>query len=157
MSSSIATTLRGKSATIGLFAFIIFTGMIIPIALFHELGHIVTCNAFGGTGIMKTISSGICFGDGKNIELMRFAGGAFGMTASLVPLVWWKKWKNDLWYRGVLVGMLALAVWECEKAMMETFSFEFYESDYGGAVMFIGAIVSAVILFFMLGRRQHSK
>jgi hypothetical protein len=146
------TSTKARTMTVALLAFVTFTGALIPVAMFHELGHIVACNALGGRAILTGLASGGCLTDGQNTVIVRFAGGTFGTALALVPLSLWHKIRHNPSYRGILVGALALAFWDFEKAVLEAYSFPFYESYAGGVVMFIGAVVSAIVLFLVLNR-----
>ena len=126
-----------------------FAGFLYIASYSHELGHIAVCNAYGFRSeliispyTLDTRAS-TCHGHPDNLLLFRSMGGIAGFAASMVPVVFLRK------YKFIIIGCVPNATANVLAAIMETFFHEWYSANAGGvpaAVTFGSMITVATIL-----------
>ena len=104
------------------YSYLIYIVLIIPLSLFHELGHAAVCSASGYQfRIWLDFMGGhsICYGIFDNNSIISAMGGIFGLIASLGILAVWYYISKRLVPLAV-VG-LALALDQGLKIILEVF------------------------------------
>lgn len=104
----------------------------IPLSALHEIGHGIICN-LEGNQFEFTITPfggiGQCFGDIKNVELfLAMGGGLAAITASSIAIAVKR-------YKGILIGMITIAIGHLSNLVMETFAYEFYIQGYNSLMV----------------------
>jgi hypothetical protein len=141
--------------TIPIISFLAFSMMLFPMIMIHETAHVLVCDYFGGRGNQTSPVTAQCYGNTSHLAWVRFAGGASASAASSVPLILRFRLKHHAIYRAVVIASLTFAVWEFEKAMLEPFYYDFYETIVGDLVMSMGALAAGIGLYFALGRSKN--
>ncbi|AIC14856.1 hypothetical protein NVIE_006520 [Nitrososphaera viennensis EN76] len=141
-----------------MFAVLGFAITVLPIGYFHEIGHKVICETYGGTAKVgpptNTGIDAICLNSKSDVRLMRFFGGFFGTIGALSPLVVYTRFKTKPFYKGFLIACLGQAVAEFPKSFLEAFYYDFYASETGGILFLALTLVGWVGFFLILGRKK---
>ncbi|MEP0824896.1 MAG: hypothetical protein HRF40_05370 [Nitrososphaera sp.] len=144
--------------TVAIFCGIGFAMFVLPISYFHEIGHKVICEAHGGESRIgpptNTGINAICIGSEVDLLLMRFFGGFFGIIGGMIPLAFYKWYKHNPHYLGILAATLGVSVAELPKAVLEPLNYDFYASDLGGQIFLIVNVVAIAGFFILFGREK---
>lgn len=136
-------------------AVIAFFSGFVPIGVFHETTHVLVCNAYGGEGRFTSLFSFTClWGEVREVEILRFSGGAAATALALTPLAFWPRYKRHTLYRGLLIAFLTIAFREFETAILEPTYYDFYASATGGFIMLLIAFFAGIAFYFWLGRSK---
>lgn len=138
------------------YSYLIYVLLIIPISIFHEIGHIAVCSANGYQfSIWLDFRGGhsVCYGILGNNLLIGAMGGIFGLIASLGILAIWYCFSRRLVPLAV-VG-LAFALDQGLKIILEGFLPRLYLSGIFDISITILQIVSVALFAIYFARKQR--
>ena len=138
------------------YSYLIYILLIIPVSIFHEMGHVAVCSANGYQfRIWLDFSGGhsICYGILGNNLLIAAMGGIFGLIASLGILAIWYCFSKKLLPLAV-VG-LAFALDQGLKIILESFLPRLYLSGMFDISITILQIVSVALFAIYFTRKQR--
>jgi hypothetical protein len=130
--------------------------LIIPVSLFHELGHTAVCSASGYQfHIWLDFRGGhsICYGILGNNLVIGAMGGIFGLIASLGILAIWYCFSKR--FVPLAVVGLALALDQGLKIILETFLPRLYSAGMFDLSITILQIISVALFAIYFARRQR--
>ncbi|HEU4823371.1 MAG TPA: hypothetical protein VFS97_08110 [Nitrososphaeraceae archaeon] len=138
------------------YSYLIYVLLIIPISIFHEIGHIAVCSANGYQfSIWLDFRGGhsVCYGILGNNLLIGAMGGIFGLIASLGILAIWYCFSRRLVPLAV-VG-LAFALDQGLKIILEGFLPRLYLSGIFDISITLLQIVSVALFAIYFARKQR--
>jgi hypothetical protein len=142
------------------FSFLLYIALIIPVSLFHELGHAIVCSAEGYSSQTWLDFRGahlLCFGPTEKSALFNSIGGIFGLIASAVIIGLWLIIHKFI---PLLVVGLAYSVDQSAKIILEGFAFSLYASekiDFQITLLQIISLVVTALFVTFLNRRGSGK
>jgi hypothetical protein len=142
------------------YSYLLYIVLIIPVSLFHELGHAAVCSASGYEfEIWLDYRGGhsLCYGIPGNNLAMGAMGGMFGLLASLGILTIWHCFCRRL--VPIAVVALALMLDQGLKIILEGFMLGLYST--GRFDLFITTLqifsVAMFAIYFARGRKQEGR
>jgi hypothetical protein len=138
------------------YSYLLYIVVIIPVSLFHELGHTAVCSASGYQfQIWLDFRGGhsICYGILGNNLIIAAMGGIFGVIASLGILAIWYYFFKRL-VPLVVVG-LALALDQGLKIILEVFLPKLYSAGMFDLLITILQIISVALFAIYFARKQR--
>jgi hypothetical protein len=140
------------------YSYLLYIVLIIPVSLFHELGHTAVCSASGYQfHIWLDFRGGhsICYGVLGNNLVIGAMGGIFGLIASLGILAIWYCFSKR--FVPLAVIGLALAVDQGLKIILETFLPRLYSAGMFDLSITILQIISVALfaIYFAWKQRQE--
>ena len=138
------------------YSYLLYIVVIIPVSLFHELGHTAVCSASGYQfQIWLDFRGGhsICYGILGNNLIIAAMGGIFGVIASLGILAIWYYFFKRL-VPLVVVG-LALALDQGLKIILEVFLPKLYSAGMFDLLITILQIMSVALFAIYFARKQR--
>jgi hypothetical protein len=138
------------------YSYLLYIVVIIPVSLFHELGHTAVCSASGYQfQIWLDFRGGhsICYGILGNNLIIAAMGGIFGVIASLGILAIWYYFFKRLVPLAV-VG-LALALDQGLKIILEVFLPKLYSAGMFDLLITILQIISVALFAIYFARKQR--
>ena len=138
------------------YSYLLYIVVIIPVSLFHELGHTAVCSASGYQfRIWLDFRGGhsICYGIFGNNLIIGAMGGIFGLIASLGILAIWYFFSKRLVPLAV-VG-LALALDQGLKIILEVFLPKLYSVGMFDLSITILQIISVALFAIYFARKQR--
>jgi hypothetical protein len=138
------------------YSYLLYIVVIIPVSLFHELGHTAVCSASGYQfRIWLDFRGGhsICYGIFGNNLIIGAMGGIFGLIASLGILAIWYFFSKRLVPLAV-VG-LALALDQGLKIILEVFLPKLYSAGMFDLSITILQIISVALFAIYFARKQR--
>jgi hypothetical protein len=140
------------------YSYLLYIALIIPVSLFHELGHTAICSLGGYQfDIWLDFRGGhsICYGIFGNNSVTDALGGIFGLLASLAILAIWYCFSKRLVPLAV-VG-LALALDQGLKIILEVFFQRLYSIGIFDVSITILQIISVVLFAIYFARKQRQE
>jgi hypothetical protein len=138
------------------YSYLLYIVVIIPVSLFHELGHTAVCSASGYQfRIWLDFMGGhsLCYGISGNNLIIGAMGGIFGLIASLGILAIWYCFSKRLVPLAV-VG-LALALDQGLKIILEVFLPKLYSAGMFDLLITILQIISVALFAIYFARKQR--
>ena len=138
------------------YSYLLYMVLIIPVSLFHELGHTAVCSASGYQfHIWLDFRGGhsICYGILGNNLVIGAMGGIFGLIASLGILAIWYCFSKR--FVPLAVVGLALALDQGLKIILETFLPRLYSAGMFDLSITILQIISVALFAIYFARRQR--
>jgi hypothetical protein len=138
------------------YSYLLYIVVIIPISIFHELGHAAVCSASGYQfRIWLDFRGGhfICYGIFGNNSIISAMGGIFGLIASLGILTVWHYFSKRLVPLAV-VG-LALALDQGLKIILEVFLPKLYSAGMFDLPITILQITSVALFAIYFAKKQR--
>jgi hypothetical protein len=138
------------------YSYLLYIVVIIPVSLFHELGHTAVCSASGYQfRIWLDFRGGhsLCYGISGNNLIIGAMGGIFGLIASLGILAIWYCFSKRLVPLAV-VG-LALALDQGLKIILEVFLPKLYSTGMFDLLITILQIISVALFAIYFARKQR--
>jgi hypothetical protein len=138
------------------YSYLLYIVVIIPVSLFHELGHTAVCSASGYQfRIWLDFMGGhsLCYGISGNNLIIAAMGGIFGLIASLGILAIWYCFSKRLVPLAV-VG-LALALDQGLKIILEVFLPKLYSAGMFDLLITILQIISVALFAIYFARKQR--
>jgi hypothetical protein len=138
------------------YSYLLYIILIIPVSLFHELGHTAVCVASGYQfHIWLDFRGGhsICYGIFDNNFVAGAMGGIFGLLASLVILGIWHYFSKRL--VALAVVSLAFAVDQGLKIILEGFLPRLYSAGTFDLLITILQIISVALFAIYFARKQR--
>jgi len=138
------------------YSYLLYIVVIIPVSLFHELGHTAVCSASGYQfRIWLDFRGGhsICYGIFGNNLIIGAMGGIFGLIASLGILAIWYFFSKRLVPLAV-VG-LSLALNQGLKIILEVFLPKLYSAGMFDLSITILQIISVALFAIYFARKQR--
>jgi hypothetical protein len=138
------------------YSYLLYIVVIIPVSLFHELGHTAVCSASGYQfRIWLDFRGGhsLCYGISGNNLIIGAMGGIFGLIASLGILAIWYCFSKRLVPLAV-VG-LALALDQGLKIILEVFLPKLYSAGMFDLLITILQIISVALFAIYFARKQR--
>jgi hypothetical protein len=138
------------------YSYLLYIVVIIPVSLFHELGHTAVCSASGYQfRIWLDFRGGhsICYGIFGNNLIIGAMGGIFGLIASLGILAIWYFFSKRLVPLAV-VG-LSLALDQGLKIILEVFLPKLYSAGMFDLLITILQIISVALFAIYFARKQR--
>jgi hypothetical protein len=139
------------------YSYLVYVLLIIPISIFHEIGHMAVCSANGYQfRIWLDFRGGhsICYGIVDNNLLIGAMGGTFGLIASLGILAIWYWYFSRRFVPLAVVG-LAFALDQGLKIILEGFLPRLYLSGMFDISITILQIVSVALFAIYFARKQR--
>jgi len=125
---------------------ILLIALVIPFNAIHEVGHLMTCWAYGFEGTMSVGLMGsyaTCSGI-QGSQVFEFAGGFLALMVAFVPLVVPKIRRNPT--AVIVLGSFGIA--HFMTAILETFAHDFYMSNEATIPI---SMISFMLFAVMLG------
>jgi hypothetical protein len=138
------------------YSYLLYIVVIIPVSLFHELGHTVVCSASGYQfQIWLDFRGGhsICYGILGNNLIIAAMGGIFGVIASLGILAIWYYFSKR--FVPLAVVGLALALDQGLKIILEVFLPKLYSAGMFDLLITILQIMSVALFAIYFARKQR--
>src|ERR671924_164453 len=138
------------------YSYLLYMVVIIPVSLFHELGHTVVCSASGYQfQIWLDFRGGhsICYGILGHNLIIAAMGGIFGVIASLGILAIWYYFSKR--FVPLAVVGLALALDQGLKIILEVFLPKLYSAGMFDLPITILQIMSVALFAIYFARRQR--
>jgi hypothetical protein len=138
------------------YSYLLYIVVIIPVSLFHELGHTVVCSASGYQfQIWLDFRGGhsICYGIFGNNLIISAMGGIFGLIASLGILAIWHYFSKR--FVPLAVVGLALALDQGLKIILEVFLPKLYSAGMFDLPITILQIMSVALFAIYSARKQR--
>ena len=138
------------------YSYLFYMVLIIPVSLFHELGHTAVCSASGYQfHIWLDFRGGhsICYGILGNNLVIGAMGGIFGLIASLGILAIWYCFSKR--FMPLAVVGLTLALDQGLKIILETFLPRLYSAGMFDLSITILQIISVALFAIYFARRQR--
>ena len=138
------------------YSYLLYILVIVPVSLFHEVGHAAVCSAGGYQfRIWLDFRGGhsICYGILGNNSVISAMGGVFGLIASLGILGIWYFFSKGLTPLAV-VG-LALALDQGLKIILEVFLQRLYSAGMFDLLITILQIISVALFAIYFARKQR--
>jgi hypothetical protein len=138
------------------YSYLLYIVVIIPVSLFHELGHTVVCSASGYQfQIWLDLRGGhsICYGTFGNNLIISAMGGIFGLIASLGILAIWYYFSRR--FVPLAVVGLALALDQGLKIILEVFLPKLYSAGMFDLPITILQIMSVALFAIYFARKQR--
>jgi glycerol-3-phosphate acyltransferase PlsY len=140
------------------YSYLLYIVLIIPVSLFHELGHTAICSVSGYQfDIWLDFRGGhsICYGIFDNYLVIGALGGIFGLLASLTIFAIWYCFSKRLVPLAV-VG-LALALDQGLKIILEIFLPKLYSAGMFDLLVTILQIISVALFAIYFARKQRQE
>ncbi len=140
------------------YSYLLYIVLIIPVSLFHELGHTAICSVSGYQfDIWLDFRGGhsICYGIFDNNLVTGALGGIFGLLASLAILAIWYCFSKRLVPLAV-VG-LAFAMDQGLKIILEVFLPRLYSAGMFDLLITILQIISVALFAIYFARKQRQE
>jgi hypothetical protein len=138
------------------YSYLLYIMLIIPVSLFHELGHTSICSVSGypfDIWLDFRGSHSICYGIFGNDLVTGALGGIFGLIASLAILaIWYRFFKR---FVPLAVVALALALDQCLKIILEVFLPRLYSAGMFDLLITILQIISVALFAIYFTRKQR--
>ena len=138
------------------YSYLLYIVVIIPVSLFHELGHTAVCSASGYPfQIWLDFRGGhsICYGIFGNNLIISAMGGIFGLIASLGILAIWYYFSKR--FVPLAVVGLALALDQGLKIILEVFLPKLYSAGMFDLPITILQIISVALFAIYFARKQR--
>jgi hypothetical protein len=138
------------------YSYLLYIVVIIPVSLFHELGHTAVCSASGYQfQIWLDFRGGhsICYGIFGNNLIISAMGGIFGLIASLGILAIWHYFSKR--FVPLAVVGLALALDQGLKIILEVFLPKLYSAGMFDLPITILQIMSVALFAIYSARKQR--
>ena len=138
------------------YSYLLYIVVIIPVSLFHELGHTAVCSASGYQfQIWLDFRGGhsICYGILGNNLIIAAMGGIFGVIASLGILAIWYYFSKR--FVPLAVVGLALALDQGLKIILEVFLPKLYSAGMFDLLITILQIMSVALFAIYFARKQR--
>jgi hypothetical protein len=151
------TMLNEYRRTIG-YSYLLYIVLIIPLNLFHELGHAAACIASGFQFHIWLDFRGahsICYGIFENNLISGAMGGIFGLVASLGILGIWYYFSKRL--VALAVVSLAFALDQGLKIILEGFLPRLYSAGTFDLFITILQIISVALFAIYFAREQRQR
>jgi hypothetical protein len=136
------------------YSYLLYVVLIIPVSLFHELGHAAVCSASGYTfSIWLDFRGGhsICYGVFNNTFLIGAMGGIFGLIAASVMFgVWYLSGK----FAPIAVVGSAFALDQGLKVILETAVPRLYAAGAFDLSITVLQILSVALFAVYFAKRQ---
>lgn len=139
------------------YSYLLYIILIIPVSLFHELGHTAVCAASGYQfHIWLDFRGGhsICYGIFGNTLVTGAMGGKFGLLASLGILASWYYFSSERLVPLAVVG-LAFALDQGLKIILEGFLPRLYSAGMFDLLITILQIISVALFAIYFARKQR--
>jgi hypothetical protein len=138
------------------YSYLLYIVLIVPLNLFHELGHTAVCAASGyNFHIWLDFRGGhsICYGILGNNLVAGAMGGIFGLLASLGILVIWYCFSKRL--APLAVVSLAFALDQGLKIILESFLPRLYSAGIFDLLITVLQIISVALFAIYFARKQR--
>ena len=140
------------------YSYLLYIMLVIPVSLFHELGHTAVCYASGYQFYIWLDFRGghsLCYGTLENNLITGAMGGIFGLVASLGILAFWYCFSKR--HISLAVVGLALAFDQGLKIILEVFLQRLYSAGMLDIVLTILQILSVALFAIYFVRRQRQE
>jgi hypothetical protein len=140
------------------YSYLLYVVLIIPLSLFHELGHTAVCVANGFQfHIWLDFRGGhsICYGIFENNLVAGVMGGIFGLAASLGILGIWYCFSKG--FVALAVVSLAFALDQGLKIILEGFLPRLYSAGTFDLFITILQIISVALFAIYFAREQRQR
>jgi hypothetical protein len=138
------------------YSYLLYIVLIIPVSLFHELGHTAVCSASGYQFRIWLDFRGahsICYGMSGNKLVIGAMGGIFGLVASLGFLAIWYFFSKR--FVSLAVVGLALALDQGLKILLEAFLPRLYSIGIFDVPITVLQIMSVALFAIYFTRKQR--
>jgi hypothetical protein len=138
------------------YSYLLYILLIIPVSLFHELGHTVVCAASGYQfHIWLDFRGGhsICYGIFNNNLVAAAMGGIFGLLTSLGILAIWYYFSKRFMVLAVI--SLAFALDQGLKIILEGFLPRLYSAGIFDLLITILQIISVALIAIYFAKEQR--
>ena len=136
------------------YSYLLYTILIIPVSIFHELGHASVCSASGYRfHIWLDFRGGhsICYGSFKNGFLIGAMGGIFGLVAAAAMFGMWRLSK----FAPFAVAGAAFALDQGLKVILETLVPRIYAAGSFDLSITVLQISSVALFAIYFAKRQR--
>lgn len=138
------------------FSFLLYIALIIPMSLFHELGHALVCTLEGHSYTIWIDFRGthlLCQGAVQNNAFFNAIGGIYGLIASGSMIVLWLAIHK---FVALLVVGLAYSVDQSAKIILEGFAMSSYASGKFDVFLTLLQLSSVIVLAFLVARKYQA-
>jgi hypothetical protein len=138
------------------YSYLLYVLLIIPVSLFHELGHTVVCAASGYQFHISLDFRGghsICYGIFNNNLVAAAMGGIFGLLTSLGILAIWYCFSKR--FMALAVVSLAFALDQGLKIILEGFLPRLYSAGIFDLLITILQIISVALIAICFAKEQR--